>query len=144
MNKSMPNEITKMTYPILRMCQPISRKRARRCSSILLNLFSIILIVLTYFYYHSIVSPTKFHCREDCARSGWNAHPYMGRMTNRCTDSFCPCQYEPGTTIGGITVLVWPDDDALNVTARPLEEYTKQPVPAGRRARSSRQSEPQR
>ena len=144
MNKSILNEITKMTYPILRMCQPISRKRARRCSSILLNLFSIILIVLTYFYYHSIASPTKFHCREDCARGMRNAHPYMGRMTKRCTDSFCPCRYEPGATIGGLTVLAWPDDDILNVTARPLEKGTERPIPAERHARSSRQSEPQR
>ena len=73
-----------------------------------------------------------------------NAHPYMVRMTKRCTDSFCPCQYEPGTTIGGITVLAWPDDDILNVTARPLEENTKRPVPTGRRLRSLRQPEPRR
>ena len=73
-----------------------------------------------------------------------NAHPYMGRMTKRCTDSFCPCQYEPGTIIGGITVLAWPDDDILNVTARALEENTKRPVAADRRAQNLRQSEPGR
>lgn len=50
MNKSMLNEITKMTYPMLRIRQPISRKRSQRLSSILFNFFLVIWIMLAYLY----------------------------------------------------------------------------------------------